>query len=73
MNPKIAINVYPDKDVEAFIVRLQKRLGLSYSDIFKLALVEYLKKRGLLNEVDGHGVWEANRHKYPYSYMSNVS
>lgn len=40
---------YP-KELEDTIVRLEKQLGLSRSQLFLIAFMDYLKKRGLMKE-----------------------
>ena len=45
------IQVYVPKEVEPFILRLEKELGLSKSDMFFIAFMSYLKEIGLLKTV----------------------
>lgn len=48
MARKKVIQVYVPKEVEPFILRLEKELGLSRSDIFFIAFMSYLKEIELL-------------------------
>jgi hypothetical protein len=44
---KIQIYSYP-KELEDTIVRLEKQLGLSQSQLFLIAFMDYLKEKGIL-------------------------
>jgi len=48
MTRRKVIQVYVPKEVEPFILRLERELGLSRSDIFFIAFMDYLKEIGLL-------------------------
>ena len=48
MARKKVIQVYVPKEAEPLILRLEKELGLSRSDIFFIAFMDYVKEIGLL-------------------------
>jgi len=45
---KKRVNVYIPKELDPFILKLQKSLGLSISDLFLLAFLDYVKEIGLI-------------------------
>ena len=47
---KKAVKVYVPKELEPLILRLEKKLGLSMSDIFLIAFMDYLKEIGMIEE-----------------------